>query len=181
MHAHGNQTFTVSSICATGEDWEKNQKLLKGNVKYSRYNIFSVEIKTHLSQLSSVQHHPMLGGLCHFTHGEMWYTTLCHWHTETVTQSLILFWECMAFPKAQIGFWCRLRSAMACLHSDPHGMVSISTTQMEWKCTLAIQSYDWLEWFRQLCVMCMCLSVCVCRCLHTAPDLRQSLFTSGNF
>lgn len=32
----------------------------------------------------------------------------CQWHRETVTQSHILFWECMAFPEAQIGFWSRL-------------------------------------------------------------------------
>lgn len=60
---------------------------------------------------------------------------------------------------------------MACLHLDPHGRVSISTTQMEWKCTLAIRSYDWLEWFCQLCV-CMF----VWSCLHTEHDLQQSPF-----
>ncbi len=40
---------------------------------------------------------------------------------------------------------------------------------MEWKCTLAIRSYDWLEWFCQLCV-CMF----VWSCLHTEQDRQQS-------
>lgn len=83
-----------------------------------KLQLLNGDVKFHSSK--AFKRCSMLPGLCHLTHGEMWYTTLHQWHTETVTQSHILFWECTAFPQSANRFFGedRVQSADTQI---PHG------------------------------------------------------------